>query len=419
MARFVWYPAMPAPPHVELEGIDPAVAKAVEQARGAVQNSPHSATAWGHLGLVLAAHDFLQEAHACFIQAERLDAREARWPYHQGLWLMIADPNAAIAKFRRAAELNPTVTVVANLHLGDILLAEKREAEAEEVLSDVLHKEPANPRAQLTLGRLALRHDSLEEARRFLRPAATSPFTRKAAHALLAEIDQRLGDSVAARNEARLVNSLPADLDWPDPFVEEVVAVRVGEAARYLRAASLFQDNHIGESITVIQATLTDYPKSARSWILLARAALSQGNASGGEQAARTAVRLAPDDPEGHVYLGIALLNQGDYGGASTGCRRAAELKPDYTFAYMNLGRALKLAGDAQGAIDAFGRAIRSKPDYAPPYISLAELLNESGRHKEALGYLRAALQVNPDDAAARRCWEEMLKRGQTAEKPD
>src|SRR5262249_35181987 len=48
----------PPPPAVERSGLDPAAAKAVDEATAAVERSPRSAAAWGHLGMVLQAHDF-------------------------------------------------------------------------------------------------------------------------------------------------------------------------------------------------------------------------------------------------------------------------------------------------------------------------------------------------------------------------
>src|SRR5205814_7767429 len=50
--------AVIAPPVLELGGVDAAVARAIEAARAAVQQSPRSAQSWGQLGKVLLAHSF-------------------------------------------------------------------------------------------------------------------------------------------------------------------------------------------------------------------------------------------------------------------------------------------------------------------------------------------------------------------------
>src|SRR5206468_3085144 len=85
----LWWmrPAIPEPPAVDLTGIDPAVARIVEEARLAVRQTPRSAAAWGRFGQVLAVHGFTDEASLCFTQAERLDPQDVRWPYYQAHFL--------------------------------------------------------------------------------------------------------------------------------------------------------------------------------------------------------------------------------------------------------------------------------------------------------------------------------------------
>src|SRR5690348_1870768 len=80
------------PPVIELGGLDPAVIRAVEKARAAVDQSSRSISAWGQLGKVLLAHDIHTPAVTCLAQAERLDPAQASWPYLQGVALTAADP---------------------------------------------------------------------------------------------------------------------------------------------------------------------------------------------------------------------------------------------------------------------------------------------------------------------------------------
>src|SRR5437868_5647204 len=96
---YLWYQSTaPRPPALDLEGKDPAIVAAVQEARTAVLQASRSARAWGQLGMVLAAHQFTAEANACFAQAERLNPKEPRWPYYQGVALSLGDPEAAIPK---------------------------------------------------------------------------------------------------------------------------------------------------------------------------------------------------------------------------------------------------------------------------------------------------------------------------------
>jgi cytochrome c-type biogenesis protein CcmH/NrfG len=87
--------AIPEPP--PLDGVaDPAVKRLLANCRTAVGQAPQSAAAWGKLGTAFFAHDYSDEAIFCFAVAERLDPRDARWPYFQGMIQNEKDPEAAM-----------------------------------------------------------------------------------------------------------------------------------------------------------------------------------------------------------------------------------------------------------------------------------------------------------------------------------
>src|SRR5262249_34745900 len=124
LAWFAWaWLAASGPPPVGLTGADPDVAAARAEARSALRQCPRSGAAWGRLGMVLRAHDFGPEANACFAEAERLDPRDPRWPYLQGLTLLLTDLDAGIAKVRRAVELCKPLNTTPQLRLAEALLA--------------------------------------------------------------------------------------------------------------------------------------------------------------------------------------------------------------------------------------------------------------------------------------------------------
>src|SRR5262249_20590872 len=155
---------------------------------------PRSAAAWGQLGRVLLVHAFDGDAQACFAEAARLDRREPRWPYYLGLALVRGNPEAAIPELRRAPEPGGEAARATRLRLGELLQAQGRLDEAEEQYRVLERQDPANPRAALGLARLAWDRGEMEQSLSQLRLAADSPFTRKQAHLLLAEIHERQGD---------------------------------------------------------------------------------------------------------------------------------------------------------------------------------------------------------------------------------
>src|ERR1700737_3807065 len=52
----------PEPPVVDLQGAEPTVAAAIEEARAAVKRARASSDSWGRLGMVLLAHQFWEDA---------------------------------------------------------------------------------------------------------------------------------------------------------------------------------------------------------------------------------------------------------------------------------------------------------------------------------------------------------------------
>src|SRR5262245_1795293 len=83
-----WYksrsqPAGLVPPEAK-GNLEPDVLYLIQTGRERVLREPTSANAWGLLGQQFLANDFEEEGLICFVEAERLDPGDPRWPYYQG-----------------------------------------------------------------------------------------------------------------------------------------------------------------------------------------------------------------------------------------------------------------------------------------------------------------------------------------------
>lgn len=119
-------------------------------------------------------------------------------------------------------------------------------------------------------------------------------------------------------------------------------------------------------------------------------------------ETARTAVRLAPDDPQAAFTL--ARLNERELSPdalieAERNYARAASLSPNDYRLWMELGRVREAAGDREGGEEALRRAVRLAPAYAAPRWRLGNLLFRRGRIEESLRELKRA---GDQDAALR-----------------
>jgi tetratricopeptide (TPR) repeat protein len=120
---------------------------------------------------------------------------------------------------------------------------------------------------------------------------------------------------------------------------------------------------------------------------------------NGGIDTARSAMRLAPNDPWTHwAYAGLEKLSF-EPEALRDAVRRyeeAARLSPnDYRF-WMDLGRTREQAGDAAGGEKALRRAVELAPAYAYPRWLLGNLLLRAGRGDEAFQELRRSAEADP-----------------------
>lgn len=399
------------PPTAEQERIDPAVRQAIGSARAAVQQDPQSAAAWGKLGMVFLAHELPAQANISFAQAERLDSREPRWPYYQAVSLTSGQPEAAIPKLRRAAQLCGQDCIPCLLRLAELLLQHGAWDEAETHFRQVLRQEPNNPVAALGLARVYRAQGKQEEAVAQAGRAAGDVHTAKASQLFLAQVYARIGkqaEAIAARREAARLHE---DVPWPDAFAEEVTRLSTGKQARISQADQFLGQNRPHEAITVLQDVVRDYPDADWAWLLLGRAFLTARDLSAAERALRRAAQLAPGSLLVHYHLGIVALVKKDYSEAAASFRKALQLQPDFALAHGDLGTCLFLQGDRAGAEEAFRMALRCKPDYAQAHAGLGELLSAQQRNVEAIGHLKQAVELNPSDAHAAKLLERIQAR--------
>ena len=393
--------APPDPPEIVLTDVDPAVVKVVEDSQAAVRRSRWSAAAWGRLGMVLVVHDFHAEANRCFTQAERLDPLNPHWPYYQGLTLFLGDPKAAIPKLGRAVDLCGDRPDMPRLRLAELLFAQGYWNEAAEQFRRTLQHNPDNARAHLGLARVAYERNQWEESRNHLRQCILSPFTRKAAHALLAEIYQRQGNKAAAEEECQMVARMSEDLLWHDPFVEEAEQLRAGRQGCLAHAEKFVAQNRLAEAIALLQEQVRGDPTADWAFLWLGQLFLQQGDLPAAERALRQTIRLTPPSAAAHFHLGVALFRRHEFHEAAICFQCAAERKPDYALAYYNLGHCRKQLADRAGAIEAFRTAVRCRPCFADAHTNLGDLLAQDSQTAEALRHLQDAFALNPHDARA------------------
>jgi tetratricopeptide (TPR) repeat protein len=372
-AWWAWKYRAAAPPVVDTGGLDPEAARAVEEAHQEVRLTPRSASAWGHLGMVLRAHSLGAEANACFQEAERLDPAEPRWPYYRGLTLVLTDPPAGITCLRRAAERLGDGPAAPAFRLAEVLIEQGQLDEAGRLL-DGANRGADRLRGELLRARLAAAREDWKAALALAEGCLQDLRTTRQAHLLAADACRRLGDLGRARKLIDQARSLPDDAPWHDPLVAEVERLQVGLGARLAMASALEREGRPEEAAALVERALRDRPRDANAWMVLGQMLRRMGRLDQAEQALDRAVRADPDHVEGWFSLGVVRVFQGRKQPAADAFRQAVRLKPDHVLACHNLAICLKDTGDIEGARRAWRDALRIQPDYAPAREGLENL---------------------------------------------
>jgi tetratricopeptide (TPR) repeat protein len=366
------------------------------------------------MGMVLLAHEVRADARVCFAQASAFAPREPRWPYFLGLAQLVDNPMAAATNLDRAVRLFPDTEFAPRLKLADTLLSLGRLEEAEAQYRHVWQREPNSAWAGLGLGKVAGARDRFGEATNYLASATQDSTTRKAAHRLLLNVNQRLGRTNEAERLARILAELPNDKPLRDPFRDEVQRLKTGEAEWIETGDEWIKTGRVAEAAQLLEKTVQTYPNSDRAMFFLGRARLRLGDAVGADAILTRAVALAPSNLEAQMQLGVTRLSRGRPKEAQPYFRAAIQAKPNLAAAWFNLGLSLgQEPGNRAESVAAFREAIRLKPDMIEAYLGLGVVLRADGQNKAAADELRRALALQPEESLRRKLLDQLKLTGQ------
>jgi tetratricopeptide (TPR) repeat protein len=405
-AGVVWHSGMrPQPfpgPEIDLAGLPEPVADALRRAEKRVRQSPHSAEAWGHWGMVFMAHELLTEATACLDRAEQLDPKSFRWPYYRGMCLIFDDPARALECFERAVSRNPDLPIL-RYELAERLLAAGRLDEAARQLHHT--SLPAGDlRGELARGRLELLRGNLQESRRLTERVAAALPDKREAHDILSQVCLRLHDEAAAAEHSRRCRELGAQrAAWPDPLMDDVTALCRAPSQLLIQASVLSSQGEYSPAAALLRRVLQLSPDDSEALVLLGFVLMQQGDRAGAAQALDRAIAVSPQSAEARYYLGSLRMLEERWDQAAAALRSAVEIKPDYAAAHFALGECLRKTGDPADAVSEFRTALHVQPDHLACRLSLAELLLDRGERTEAREHLEAARRLSPDDARLKK----------------
>ena len=320
-------------------------------------------------------------------------------------------------KFEHALRLNEAYTpAVVNLARLDQRAGRIGDAQAR--YEQVLAKDPDNVSVMLALAQMADQSGDTEQARRWLSAAVDTDQNAVSARLLLARYELREGNGQAA---LRLLKQTVIDV--PDS-VQARFDLGLMQAAQGLHQDALttfdgllaldskHADAHLQKGLAHIRLKAPKEAKAAlknaleikpdhiQAASLLARLAVSEGDANAATQVV-TQFKAASDDAfAGHVLEGDVAMMQKNHAAAIAAYRVAVRLQASEP-AVTRLFGAYSAAGRSDDAQQTLKQWLANNPDNYTVRMRLAGSYLENGRRAEAIEQYAMVVEQRPEDAMA------------------
>jgi tetratricopeptide (TPR) repeat protein len=328
-------------------------------------------TAYGHLGTLLMAGEYLAEAERCFRHARLLALDDFRWPYYLGhIYKNTGRLTKAVEHFEYVLRLRPD-HLATLVWLGHVHIDEGRPEAAEPLLTKARSLHPDTQAVLFQLGRAAVATRDYARAVEHLEGALKMDPAATMVRYPLAMAYRGLGDLERAQyylGQSGGRAGAGVGVTLPDPLMSAVITV--------LRSPQAYWD--------------------------LGLYAGAQGNWSEAVKQFRLSVQLAPDDPIVRLNLALALDRLGDARAALDQLEETVRLDPRLARAHFATGTLLERSGRDGEAIDRYTLAVTHDPNLGDAHLRLADALRRTDRPDASLSSYQRVLELAPDRAEAR-----------------
>jgi X-X-X-Leu-X-X-Gly heptad repeat protein len=401
--------AIPTP---DTSSMQPAVRRAIERARAAVEADPASADAWGRYGTVLDAHEMLAEAEPCYRRALALAAGDARWPFLLAYTVEMqgGDSEEVVRNYLAAAALEPAFLAV-HYRLGQAYARLGRLEQARGAFERALEIDPNLAITHRGLAQVLLALGQVDAAvEHFERAEASEPGNAEVL-AGLSQAYMRQGRQEPARQAAERARSASRGLMLPDPVRNYVKSLGTSSEICLTRALESLRAGRYNAAIKDLEIVEETRTRDADVQELLGRAYSGAGQAEAAEEHYLQALEIDPEQANARAGLGQLQARSGRLASGIEQLRRATELKPDNGTFHAELAGALARAGKNAEALASFERAAALAEPSAGSRLLWGQTLLTSGAYERAAAPFRAVLAAWPDHAEARAGLERARER--------
>ena len=288
----------------------------------------------------------------------------------------------AIGYYRQARSKRPNLGIA----LSNALYRNGQLAEAEEVMQELIHLQPANPACYFYHGIVL---DELSNH-------------GKAQIAFRKAIDRQPHYAEAYNNLGCALFML-GNISEAEAAIRKAIDLKPGFALAHRNlGCTLGRQQQSAAAEAAFRRAIELQPDVRASYRYLGKALEDQGKLGQAEAVFRKVIDLKLDLPDAYYSLGGFLIRRRQFSEAEAAFRQAIDLKPHFAAAYFNLGVALGEQRKADEAEAAYRQAIDLKPDFADAYFNLGNLLSVQYKHAKAEAAYRQAIELKPDFHPAR-----------------
>ena len=352
----------------DLAALEPVVARQLGEAKGRLEtlladpsgSDAELAATYGLLGRLYHAYELADSALDCYANAHALAPGESQWVYLQAdVHRQNGQPGTALEHYRKARAMGDS-SLACLVRMGEALLQSGDLDEAKEAYSQALALDPGSPAARAGLGQVAVSRGDGARAIALLEEALAAVPEASSLHYQLALAYRGVGRLAEARQHMARRGSI--GIRVPDPLVDELQALVLGERVHLLRGRRAFLSGAYADAVREF----------------------------------RQAVEAAPNSARARVNLGSALGEMGDREGAVEQFREALRLDPHSRAASFNLGSLLHDEERCSEAAPLLEAAVRSDSDDAEAHLRLAQCLSALERPEGAIPHFLAARDHEP-----------------------
>ncbi len=307
-------------PDIDVGDREPAVRQQLADTRNAVQQLLEQTSrdpaalgeAFGRLGMVLNAYQFLDAAEIAYRNATELAPTDARWPYYLAFCLQLQGHlDEATALYRRVLELEPADTTT-HLRIADTLFEANASTTARDHFERALTLRPDSAAAHFGLGRIdaaAKRYvaaiDHFEKALE-AQPEATE------VHYPLAIALRQSGD--LERAKAHLERQGQTEISIPDRRLAEITRLGRGLGYHRLRGEVALAEERCEAAVPSFELALAEAPGDQDAHAGLAAALRQCGDFEGAINQLLLSYLASPEEPAaGEALSGTINDNISDF----------------------------------------------------------------------------------------------------------